>query len=474
MAKKKKGKVIQMLSPENYIRQKARALPIYECVVNKDWEESGLADIIVARKHTNGNLTVGLFLADLKCLGIKNAHYRFNISQTEYCDLLFNAGETGEMIPIPYPLAHNIVFAGIEFADDYGFVPHQSFSVAQYILEEDTDDIELIEIGCGGEDGKPLYVRGPHEDNVRANQIIAQLEKNAGPGNYNFINELGVDNFDGGGFGDDEGEWGEDECVIFADRINEFLELLPKVDILQGAEEREHFLNLVDSIVEPFVEPEKADRLYGKLLSGFDKIEIVDEPFDEFIGIAPKIESDRDKITEQLDKVLNSSVENVKDLREGLERTMESIPGTPLLHFAELVLLHLEESSGFEDKVESYHKKFPGYPLIKIFWANLRHTKNRQQYSAESIFEEGTNKFFGERAKLHPVEIYQYIQFLALASMGEKNINCLDILSGAIEEIGIKEIFCQQIFSIIAIGKISFVLSLAEKMGKYQEEAGQS
>jgi hypothetical protein len=31
MANKIKGKVIQMLSPENYIRKKARSLPIYEC-----------------------------------------------------------------------------------------------------------------------------------------------------------------------------------------------------------------------------------------------------------------------------------------------------------------------------------------------------------------------------------------------------------------------------------------------------------
>jgi hypothetical protein len=32
MAKKEKGKVIQMFSPEKYIRQKARILPIPECL----------------------------------------------------------------------------------------------------------------------------------------------------------------------------------------------------------------------------------------------------------------------------------------------------------------------------------------------------------------------------------------------------------------------------------------------------------
>ena len=40
MAKKKQSKVVQMLSPENYIRQKARTLPVYKCFVNTDWQET--------------------------------------------------------------------------------------------------------------------------------------------------------------------------------------------------------------------------------------------------------------------------------------------------------------------------------------------------------------------------------------------------------------------------------------------------
>lgn len=58
MVKKKPGKVIQMLSPENYIRKKARSLPIYECKVNTDWQAEGIAQVIVSRKHINGNVTV--------------------------------------------------------------------------------------------------------------------------------------------------------------------------------------------------------------------------------------------------------------------------------------------------------------------------------------------------------------------------------------------------------------------------------
>jgi len=197
MAKKKKAKVIKMLSPENYIRQKARTLPIHECWINSGWEENGLVNIIVSRKHTNGNFTLGVYLVDLKCLGVKDTHYFFNVFPIEYNELLDLTRENFDIEKTEYALAHNIVFAGIEYAEEYGFKPHKDFGVVQYILEEDTDDIELIDVECGY-NGKPFYLRGPNESDAQAAQIIAQLEKTAGPGNYNFADDLDDDFWDEG------------------------------------------------------------------------------------------------------------------------------------------------------------------------------------------------------------------------------------------------------------------------------------
>lgn len=189
MAKKQKGKVIQMLTPENYIRQKARTLPVFECRVNVEWNENGLANIIVSRKHTNGNITAGMYLVDLKCLGVKDASYWFNITESEYNEILEYASENMELEAISYTLAHNIIFAGLEFAEDYGFKPHKDFtSVAKFVLDEDSDDIELMEINCGIDD-KPAYMRGPFDDDAKVARIIAQLEKFAGPNNYFVIDE---------------------------------------------------------------------------------------------------------------------------------------------------------------------------------------------------------------------------------------------------------------------------------------------
>ena len=54
------------------------------------------------------------------------------------------------------------------------------------MLEEDTEDVELIEIECG-KNGKPFYVCGPYDDRKKAEAIIAQLERSAGKGNYDYI-----------------------------------------------------------------------------------------------------------------------------------------------------------------------------------------------------------------------------------------------------------------------------------------------
>jgi hypothetical protein len=45
MAKKKQTQQVQQLSPENYIRQKARNLPVFECMINEDWEVSKMASV---------------------------------------------------------------------------------------------------------------------------------------------------------------------------------------------------------------------------------------------------------------------------------------------------------------------------------------------------------------------------------------------------------------------------------------------
>ena len=185
------AKQSQLLSPENYIRQKARNLSLFECRVNIDWQEDKLASVLVARSHTNGNITFCFYLVDLGCLGVKDSMYYFNMRVDEFRDYLDKFEEKLPAETISYELAHNIIYTGIEFAEEYGFKPCKEYlSTTKYMLEEDTDEVELIEIEVGDEDGNPLYVNNGYESPSRVTQILKQLDRTAGENNYTYIDNL--------------------------------------------------------------------------------------------------------------------------------------------------------------------------------------------------------------------------------------------------------------------------------------------
>ena len=174
-----KGKIISIpTSVEAQIRTRARYLPIHKCYVNQNWQESQMANILITRKHTNGNITIGSFLVDLKLRGVKDCLYNFNESPLKTEELIKKYPEMYE--ECDYNLVHNIIHAGLEFAEDYGFEPHKDFKTAQYILEEDTDDIPLMEVPLG-DDGVPVLEIHPGESGQRE---INLLKKTAGDNFY--------------------------------------------------------------------------------------------------------------------------------------------------------------------------------------------------------------------------------------------------------------------------------------------------
>lgn len=177
MAKNKKSSSAQqVLSPEKYIRTKARNLPIAECLIGDNWQETGLTTIIIARRHTNGNYTIGSYLVDTFCLGVKLATYFFNISSNDYEEYKEHLSEHRSMHATSYNEAHNLIFGSIAYAEELGINPCKEFELTQYILEEDTDDIPLIEYEFG-KDGKPCLVV---ENALEGSKYLPTLEITTG------------------------------------------------------------------------------------------------------------------------------------------------------------------------------------------------------------------------------------------------------------------------------------------------------
>lgn len=182
--KKKKKTAGSKLSPKQYIKTKARDLPIHECLINDDWQVSGIANVILARKHKGGNITWASYLVDILCLGVKDTFYAFNELEAEYEQMKRTAqGFALRYVDCEYVLAHNIIHGALEFAGRYGFRPHPEFAVTQYMLEQDQDAIPKMEIEFG-EEGKPCLVTTEEEQSA---PIIAQLEKTAGKDGYKVV-----------------------------------------------------------------------------------------------------------------------------------------------------------------------------------------------------------------------------------------------------------------------------------------------
>ena len=225
MKSKKDSKKATILSPENYIRQKSRNLPISKCLVNENWEETRMCHIFIVREHSSGNISFCMYFVDLDCLGIKDTFFQYN-KPAELLEEIINNDEVIDFgfIEIPYELAHNIIYSALEYAEEYGFNPHKDFSsITKYFLEEDTDDIPFIEIECGGIYGNPVYINDGMETPAREKQILAQLEKTAGKGNYNLPEDMYdddddfFDDDDDDDWDDEEDDWDDDDDDDFFD-----------------------------------------------------------------------------------------------------------------------------------------------------------------------------------------------------------------------------------------------------------------
>lgn len=183
MAKKKQKKQQtgqQFLSPEQFMKQRARSLEIGSCYVCDDITEYGKGYVIVTRRHTGGRVSMAMYLIDAYCVGVKDSFFRLRLEEDELEELLDRVSNTREC---SYEEAHNWVYGAIAWAEEAGISPDKSFAVTKYMLEEDTDDVPLIEYEFG-RDGKHLLIAN---NNLEASRYLPLLKKNLGESKFNFI-----------------------------------------------------------------------------------------------------------------------------------------------------------------------------------------------------------------------------------------------------------------------------------------------
>jgi len=175
---------IMPLSKQTII-SRARSYPIEECLISSDWERgSGLVQIVLARKQPDGAICYGVYLVDKYCLGLKNTFANAGFSRTRYEDEISGRiFKKVEAMTCPLELAHQMIYESIDYAAQFGFEPQADFATSQFLLAPRGELKEPYKLTFG-QNGKPFFVAGPRDNALR---IIKQLEKTAGPGNFDYF-----------------------------------------------------------------------------------------------------------------------------------------------------------------------------------------------------------------------------------------------------------------------------------------------
>ena len=169
-----------------YLIKNAKDYPLFECLINTDWQDKGMAHIFLSRKQPNNKLILGVYLVDIFCLGLKNTFCNANLSMEEYQKLKLSLLEETAISSYSPGKACRVINGAIEYAKRIGFKPQKDFDLSKYVLEGlQNNDYDLtLEFG---KDGKPLYIAGPDDD---FEAIIETLRKNVGEDNFHFIAPL--------------------------------------------------------------------------------------------------------------------------------------------------------------------------------------------------------------------------------------------------------------------------------------------
>jgi hypothetical protein len=147
-----------------------------------------LIQLCVARRSAKGEVAAGVFLVDLGCLGVKNAYASIFATEGSYRrDLLTQLKANQTLMACDLNLAAKVVDEGVKYAQSLGFRPNKDIKQALMVMGTAYPEECAVHIPLG-RDGKPFFINGPYDDVDRIRRI---LDKNVGPGNYDFLLQIG-------------------------------------------------------------------------------------------------------------------------------------------------------------------------------------------------------------------------------------------------------------------------------------------
>ncbi|MBM3851767.1 MAG: YecA family protein [Verrucomicrobia bacterium] len=191
----------------------------YEAFVGKNFRESGMTQVVVARFRANGLGDMGFFLLDLWCLGVKDAFLLEDLSESEFRDIIRDKLPEDARERLHPACARKLIDGAVAYAQKLGFDPHRDFRKARRTLSG-LEARDCPETFTYGKDGKPMFVEGPDDAGERRERVLAILRARLGEDGFHYA--VTAD-----GFGEDDdlvaAEPGEEEMEEMEEAAREEL-----------------------------------------------------------------------------------------------------------------------------------------------------------------------------------------------------------------------------------------------------------
>lgn len=326
----------------------------------------------------------------------------------------------------------------------------------------------MIEIECGEYD-KPVYVRGPLDSETRAKQIIAQLAREAGPGNYEVVWQTEEDFMEDGSWNNDT-PWMDDDVDDIEEKYED-LSIAEKVDLIAekfiqikelSDVQSEEMAYLANSVINSYLDFDLLNSLSAELSAKLLEYEITEEYTDEMLGIEPNSDINREKWKDQFSDLYNLAINKPKSAGKKIKKLQKKMPENPALAFLDILVMQAQESPQYEEKLQSYHEQFPNYPLINIFWSTHEWLKNENANPVD-FFKKGPENFFNGKESLHYIEMFHYLFLQIVTASALGNITLVEVVDMILDEIEMPKEDNVILSEMIAMTKMNFIISLKEE-----------
>lgn len=189
---KSQQRAVALRQPRDLSAQLRRTAdaPFLHCVTIADLWREGIGHVLVSRKLPNQQVAFVNFLLDIYCLGVKNVIVDIAAKDRYEREMYGKLRREYELKRLSPECARKLVEGAVDYAADLGLSPHRDYRKGRVIFG-DVDATACSREFEYGQDGKPLFIAGPHDGPARCQRIMETLTASCGPDGFHFIMPLG-------------------------------------------------------------------------------------------------------------------------------------------------------------------------------------------------------------------------------------------------------------------------------------------